>query len=227
CVDDGSTDATPRILAEAASEHPDWLRLLPLRANGGKGAAVAAGFASARGEFLLFLDSDLAYAPDQTLKVLAALEDGADVAIACRVLDESRFVMSPNFFRYLYTRHLMGRFFNLLVRSLVVPGLLDTQAGLKGFRRPAAQRLFKLRTLDRFSFDVEILFIAQRLGLRISQVPVEFRYFHEDSTVRFVRDTVAMLADLARIRMNGARGRYEAPVEPVSASTGIGVRAGS
>ena len=136
------------------------------------------------------------------------LDGGADVAIACRVLPESRYLMSPSFFHYLYTRHLMSRLFNRVVRVALLPGILDTQAGLKAFTARAAQLIFPRLTVAGFGFDVELLYIARKHRLRVRQTAVQYRYDDEPSTVRFAGDAAAMVRDLARIRWNDWRGRY-------------------
>lgn len=210
-IDDGSRDSTRRRAEEAAVSLPG-ASVMGVKKNQGKGACIADAFATARGKYLIFLDADLAYPPEEIGKILRSLQGGVDVAIACRVLPESRFVMSPTFFHYLYTRHAMGRFFNLIVRATMVRGILDTQAGLKGFTREAAAEIFPRQTLTRFSFDVENLYVARKLGLRIAQVGVNFVYFEEASTVRFMRDTINMIKDLVRIRLNDVRGVYDRPV---------------
>lgn len=210
-IDDGSRDATRQRAQEAAATLPG-VSVMGGAKNRGKGACIADAFATARGKYLIFLDADLAYPTEEIGKILRRLEAGADVAIACRVLPESRFVMSPTFFHYLYTRHQMGRIFNLIVRATMIRGILDTQAGLKGFTRDAAAQIFPRQTLTRFSFDVENLYVARKLGLRIAQVGVNFVYFEEASTVRFLRDTINMIKDLARIRLNDLRGVYDRPV---------------
>ena len=224
-VDDGSTDATPAILrevtgGEAGAVPIDWLRReVPIRwlrneRNQGKGYSVRRGMLAAEGRNRVFMDADLTYPIECTRRVLEALERGADVAIADRMHPDSRYIVAPGFFRYLYTRHLMGRFFNLLVRTFVVPGIRDTQAGLKGFRREAVLDLFPRGNLPRFSFDVELLYVAQRRGKRIEPVPITFAYRKEPSTVRFLRDTVQMLIDMARVRLRGIRGAYDRPLTP-------------
>lgn len=209
-VDDGSTDDTYRLACESAEGVPGVTVLRGIR-NRGKGARIGATFHGAMGRYLAFTDVDGAYPVEELGKLVEELRRGADVAIACRVLPESRYLISPAFFRYLYTRHLMGRFFNLLTRILLVPGIWDTQAGMKAFRRDAAARLFSRQTLHRFSFDVEILFLARQFRLQIAQVPVDFGYFREPTTVRFVRDSVSMMLDLLRIRRNHLLGRYRKP----------------
>jgi hypothetical protein len=163
---------------------------------------------AAVGKFRVFTDADLAYPSSEVSKILADLEGGADVAIACRVLAESRYLMSPTFFSYLYTRHVMSRIFNAMVRLTLIPRVLDTQAGLKGFTAHAAEIVFPRITIPRFGFDVEALFIARKHELSLAQTPVYFRYDEEPTTVRFAEDVIRMMRDLVHIRRNDRRGRY-------------------
>ena len=206
-VDDCSERSTQRI-AIAFAENNDSTVVLRNETNRGKGHAVARGMLHASGDYRIFVDSDLAYPSCQINKLLLALEAGSDLAIACRVLPESRYVMSPTFFHYLYTRHLMSRLFNLLSQQILLPGILDTQAGLKGFTARAAEIVFSRQTLCGFGFDLECLFIARLHGLKIEQVPVDFYYSDEPSTISFARHGARMLMDLLRVRLNGARGIY-------------------
>lgn len=206
-VDDSSDDDTPGVVDEVRAD-ADNFRVLRNDRNRGKGYSVARGMLASRGLYRIFTDADLAYPPEEVNKIVADLDAGADVAIACRVLPESRYLMSPTFFSYLYTRHVMSRVFNAAVRWTLVPGVLDTQAGLKGFTAAAAETIFPRITIARFGFDVEALHIARRHGLRIKQTAVHFRYDSEPTTVRFAHDMVDMAADLARIRLNDLRGRY-------------------
>lgn len=185
------------------------VRVIRNNDNRGKGYSVKRGMLGATGAVRVFADADLAYPPEDIDAIVDALEKGSDIAVACRVLPGSRYVMSPTFFPYLFTRHLMSRAYNALVRRLLVTAILDTQAGLKGFTREAAELIFPRLTIHRFGFDVECLYIAQRHGQRLVQVPVTFRYDDEPSTVRFARDGTRMLTDLFRIMVNARRGRYD------------------
>lgn len=206
-VDDCSNAETRKILEDFASEMAE-VRLIRNEENRGKGHSVTRGMRAAVGKYRVFTDADLAYPASEVGKILAALESGADVAIACRVLAESRYLMSPTFFSYLYTRHVMSRLFNAMVRWTLIPRVLDTQAGLKGFTAHAAEIVFPRVTIPGFGFDVEALFIAKKHNLSLTQTAVFFRYDEEPTTVRFAEDALTMIRDLVRVRRNDRRGRY-------------------
>ena len=206
-IDDCSDPSTAQVLADW-QRHDPAMRVVRNERNSGKGFSVARGMAIARGRYRVFLDADLAYPVTEISKILAELEGGADVAIACRTDSRSRYLMSPAYFHYLYTRHLMSRFFNVLVRMTLLPGIADTQAGLKGFTARASAEIFPNLSIDRFGFDLECLFIAKRRAMIIAQAPVEFHYNNEPSTVHFVRDVCSMLRDIAVVRWRGWRRRY-------------------
>jgi dolichyl-phosphate beta-glucosyltransferase len=101
----------------------------------------------------------------------------------------------------------MGRVFNRVVQALAVPGIEDTQCGFKAFRADAAKAIFTRQRLDGFGFDVEVLYLARRLGYPIRVVPLRWEH-KENSRVAPLRDTLAMLTDVLRVRLNGWRGRY-------------------
>ena len=207
-VDDHSAPETATLLRCFANATPN-VRLLRNERNSGKGFTVARGLLAARGRHRVFTDADLAYPATQVGRIVSRLEAGADVAVACRVLPESRYLMSPTFFSYLYTRHVMSRIFNALVRATLVPGILDTQAGLKGFTDEAVESIFPRLATAGFGFDVEVLRLARRSGFTIAQTPVDFRYDDEPTTVHFVRDALLMIRDLASIRWKDWRGDYD------------------
>jgi dolichyl-phosphate beta-glucosyltransferase len=204
-VDDGSADGSAPLLSELAAANRS-LRLVRNGANRGKGHAVRAGVLQSSGERVIFTDADLAYPLSEIEKIVRALDAGADLAIADRTSPQSLYHMSPAFFSYLYTRHVLSRVFNLMVRGWLGLTVRDCQAGLKGFRRAAADIIFQ--RLEGFAFDVELLYIARRFNLEVRQIPVEFRYFSEPSTVDFLRDSLGAMRDLARVRLNAIRGRY-------------------
>jgi glycosyltransferase involved in cell wall biosynthesis len=197
-VDDGSSDRTAE-LVEALATQDRRLRLLR-EPHRGKGAAVKAGALAALGAVVLFCDADLCH-PVEDLTRLPGHLKGADVAIASREGRGAQRFDEPGY------RHLMGRCFNLLVRLVAVPGIQDTQCGLKCFTRLAAAELFPRQTIDGFGFDVEILYLARRRGYRIVEVPITWRSIPA-SRVDPIRDTLRMVADVVRVRWNDLRGCY-------------------
>lgn len=222
-VNDGSRDATAAILERMKRElsgGPTPLRVLTNPVNRGKGYSVRRGLLEASGELRVFTDADLTYTMGSLVGIVDALIGGADIAVGCRVHERSEYVVAPSFFRYIYTRHNAGRVFNALVRAALVRDLRDTQAGLKGFRADVVRDLFPRLEKDRFSFDVELLFLAQKEGYRIVEVPVTYLYRKEPSTVSFVKDTVDMCVDLASIRWAWTRGRYDRAVEAPRSAAG-------
>lgn len=222
-VNDGSTDRTSQQLAQATVGAPIEVQVIDNVRNRGKGAAVCRGMRSARGARRVFLDADLPYPPTEIARVCAALADGADVAVACRVHRGSRFLVSPSSFRYQYTRHVAGRLFNWLVRLILLPHIRDSQAGLKGFAGGAADQLFTHDLPSGFSFDLALLRRAQQLGLRIDEVPVFYCYVGHASTLHFVTDGLAMLWDLVQIRMRSTNHQvppHDAPEKDASAPRG-------
>ena len=212
-VDDCSSEVETQLILEDFARQRDYARVLRNANNRGKGFSVTRGMLAARGRYRVFTDVDLAYPLDQVNRIVDELVNGADVAIACRVLPESRYLMSPSFFHYLYTRHLMSRAFNRMVQTFLLPGILDTQAGLKGFTAEAAQLCFSRTTIPGFGFDIECLYVAQQHGLAIKQTAVSFRYDDEPTTVRFARDSSRMLRDIWQVRTNAWRGQYAAASE--------------
>jgi len=209
-ANDGSGPETTRLLQDFATVSGANVSLLNLP-HRGKGAAITAAMQSARGAYRIFIDADLAYSASEIERLLRELEEGADIVVASRVHPDSRYVMSPRFIRYIYTRHLMSRVLNAAVRALLLPGLLDTQAGLKGFTASAARVIFPRMTIPGFGFDLECLYIARANGLRTTQIPVVFRYDQEVSSFRFLRDGVTILTDILRVRSKGWMGAYTVP----------------
>lgn len=137
---------------------------------------------------------DLSSPMKEADKLLEELEKGADVAIGSRAKRQKGVEVQQSLRRYV-----SGRIFNLFVQSLVLPGIQDSQCGFKCFTRDAAHKLFSAQKLDGFSFDVEVLFLARKLGLRIVEVPVMWSQ-GVDSKVSLLRDSTRMLGDLVRIK---------------------------
>jgi dolichyl-phosphate beta-glucosyltransferase len=197
-VDDGSTDAT----VEVAAGFPG-VRILRVSPNRGKGHAVRYGALEAAGEFVLFTDADLSAPIEEADLLFAALESsGADAAIGSRALRRELIgVRQP------LLRDYSGRCYNLLVQLFTGLRLHDTQCGFKLFRMDRTRRAFELQRVEGFGFDPELLFLIERIGGKIVEVPV--RWNHDPaSTVRFPRDPIRMFADLISLRMRAIGKKY-------------------
>lgn len=193
-VDDGSTDSTKQIV-EKFAETNTRVRLLHHKPNRGKGYAVRSGVLAATGDYVLISDADLATPIEELDGFWSHISDGADIVIASRPLKESKLVQRQPLYR-----ELAGRAFNHVVQLIAVRGIHDTQCGFKLFGRHYAHEIFSRCTLDGFSFDIEALYLAQRLGCRIAEVPVHW-YHRPGSKVKLLKDGMHMMADLVRIRL--------------------------
>jgi dolichyl-phosphate beta-glucosyltransferase len=202
-VDDGSTDATAKVVELSRAEFPE-LRLLSNGRNRGKGFSVRHGMLEACGEIAMFTDADLSAPMEEADKLLAALRDGTyDVAIGSRAVDRSLIEVRQSAFR-----ERAGIFFNQIVRRITGLPFQDTQCGFKAFHREKARVIFEQQRTEGFGFDPEILFLAQRRGLRVAEVPV--RWAHDPATkVRMFTDSLRMFLDLVAIRWHDLMGRYD------------------
>ena len=201
-VIDGSQDRTIDVVRKFAETAPN-LVVLNDGYNRGKGFAVRRGMLEARGEFLLFSDADLSTPIAEVERLLMQLMLGYDVAIASRALPDADIrVRQP------WWRQFMGRTFNRFVQGLVLPGICDSQCGFKCFSRAVAQQVFSRQRIDRFGFDVEVLWIVRKLGYRIVEVPVT--WINDPlSKVHPIRDSFWMLVDLFRIWHRIRGGSYD------------------
>ncbi|MBF8266810.1 MAG: hypothetical protein HW388_318 [Dehalococcoidia bacterium] len=200
-ADDGSLDETASLVEAAARENPG-IRLLRLN-HGGKGWAVKSGMLEARGQYRFLADADLSMPIEHLERFLPPHLTDFDIAIGSREAPGARRFHEP------MRRHLLGRVFNGMVRMLAVRGISDTQCGFKGFTAQAAETLFPLQRSHGFGFDVEVLFLARKLGMRVVEVPIDWHY-HGGSKVRPWRDGLLMSRDLLSVRWNDLRGRYSA-----------------
>ncbi|MDH7600809.1 MAG: glycosyltransferase family 2 protein [Armatimonadota bacterium] len=192
-VNDGSTDKTHELMLEAAA-NLDSLRIISYQPNHGKGYAVRQGVFASRGEYVGFSDADLSAPIDELPKLFAAMEKGYDVAVGSRAVKGAQIETHQPLYR-----ELGGKALNLVIRLLAVPGIHDTQCGFKLFRGDVARRIFSLCFVDGWSFDVEVLYLARRLGYKVAEIPV--RWSHAaDSKIRPFRAGLQLLWDIVRIR---------------------------
>jgi glycosyltransferase involved in cell wall biosynthesis len=199
-VENGSRDRTLEIAQAFARSNPA-LKVMHNDARG-KGLAVQRGMLEAQGEYRFMCDADFSMPVSEINNFLPPVLDHYDIAIASREAPGAVRYNEPPY------RHFVGRGYNLLIRLLALPGLQDTQCGFKCFRGEAAEKLFRRQTLTGLSFDVEILYIARRLGLRSIEVPIPW-YYDADTRVNVLKDSLRMGVDLLTIRWNGWRGVYE------------------
>jgi len=209
-VDDGSRDGTAALVEEAMADFPG-LRLLR-EPHRGKGHAVRQGMLAAKGRYVMFCDADFSMPVEEVPRFPEALQGPHSIAIGSREVKGARRIGEPRH------RHLMGRVFNLIVRVLAVPGLQDTQCGFKCFTWEAAQRIFRAQVIDGFGFDVEVLYLARKMGLGITEVPISW-YYSPSSRVDPIRDTIRMVSDVLQVRSNDRHGLYDAAVRRDGAAT--------
>ncbi len=198
-ADDGSTDETVELLQGLGLAN---LKVLVAQQNGGKGSAVRRGMFAAEGDVLLFADADQSTPIEQFADLLSAIESGHDVAIGSRAAEGAE-VTNKSLVRKIFSKGL-----NLLVRYGFGVPFADTQCGFKMFTAEAAEMLFTHQIVDQFSFDLEILYLAQnRFDLTVAEVPVEW-IDAPGSTVDATKVAVEFLRDMAHIKWNDLRGRY-------------------
>jgi glycosyltransferase involved in cell wall biosynthesis len=210
-VDDGSTDDT---VAAARAQLADAKQLrtsvISYQSNLGKGRAVRLGLLASRGEVAVFTDADLSTPITETPKLVDPILGGeCDLAFGSRALDRSLIgVHQP------WRREQGGRVFNLAVRLATGLPFWDTQCGFKAFRMSACRPIVEGATIDRFGFDVELLYVAHRAGLRLKEIPVRWDHA-EGSKVNVASDSIKMLSEVGRIRQQARRGVYDRAIKGV------------
>jgi len=210
-VNDGSRDNTAEIVRSFAAKDP-ILRLIENPGNRGKGYSVRNGMLHARGQVLIFSDADLSSPIEEAPKLLAALDQGADIAIGSRWLRaETQTQRQP------LHRQLFGRIFNVLLRLTLGLPFKDTQCGFKAFKQPAARVIFPLQKIERWGFDPEILFLARKFGLKVQEVPVAWGH-SGGARINPLIDGSRMFQEMLRVRWNGLTGKYDA-ADPVPSAT--------
>ena len=198
-AENGSMDATLELARSFAVLNPE-VSVLHIE-KAGKGRAVQAGMLAARGQYRFICDVDLSMPIGEIPRFLPPQIEGMDIVIASREAPGSKRYNEP------YYRHFIGRIFNNLVRWMILPRLQDTQCGFKCFTADAVEKLFPLVTIPGWTFDVEVLAVAFKMGYRITEIPIPW-YYHPHSKVRVVRDSVHMAVDLLKIRRKLRRGDY-------------------
>ena len=201
-VDDGGKDCATAVGAVAPGSGGS-VRVITLEENRGKGAAVAEGMLAASGAVRVFTDIDLPYGTSPILLVEALIRTrGFHMVIGDRTFPQSRYETELSF-----GRRLASSVFSTITATLVTGGFFDTQCGLKGLRGDVAEALFSLQRVERFAFDVELIYLALKYGLEIKRIPVVLEA-NMTSSVRLGRDAVRTFIDVGRIKYNQVRGNY-------------------
>lgn len=198
-ADDGSSDATASIATESA-ERLSSVRVISLP-HRGKGAAVRSGMLATDAEWRFLCDADLSMEPEQLeLFLPGGSPPFEEIVIGSREVPGARRIGEPA------NRHVKGRAFTMAVWLLAFRGIEDTQCGFKLFRGDVADQIFRRQRLDGFGFDVEVLFMARKMGLTIREQAIDW-YYRDGSSMTLIKGLGGFL-DIARVRLNWAIGRY-------------------
>lgn len=192
-VDDGSKDNTVNIVKDFSNKNP-CIKLHQNPGNQGKGAAVKRGMLNALGKYRLFSDADLSAPIVELERLLKWALQGYDVVIGSRNIPDPDVKIEA-----LLKRKIIGRIFNLIVQILILPKFHDTQCGFKLFSAESAMKIFSLQKLSGFSFDVEILYLAEKLNYKIKEVPVNWHHVPA-SKVSIIKDSIRMFNDIINIK---------------------------
>jgi dolichyl-phosphate beta-glucosyltransferase len=210
-VDDGSADNTATLARQMlAGNDPLRTSVISYKSNLGKGRAVRLGMLAARGDVALFSDADLSTPITEAPKLFDPIVNNeCDVAFGSRALDRSLIGVHQS-----WRREQGGRVFNLAVRLATGMPFWDTQCGFKAFKMSAFRPLVQAATVDRFGFDVELLYLGYRAGLRLREVPVRWDH-NEGSKISLFSDSFKMLGEVGMIRQQARRGVYDAAIRAV------------
>ena len=204
-VENGSSDSTLAVAEAFANTHP-YVHAMQVEARG-KGLAVKAGLLAADGDYRFICDADLSMPIEELPKFLPPQSDGFDINIGTREGPLAKRVNEPEY------RHLIGRINNLIIKLTILRGFEDTQCGFKMFNRTSAEDLFSVQQMAGIGFDIELLFIAQKRGYKIREVPITW-YFGSDSRVKLIDDSLGLLREIWQIQRNWRQGRYARTAKP-------------
>ncbi len=200
-VDDGSNDKTLKKIKELKPKL--YFEVISYKPNRGKGYAIKQGVANARADYLLFCDVDMSTPLNEFNKFLPFIRKKIPVIIGTRKAAGAKIIK-----RQPYLRQKMGEVFTMLSNILLRSSVSDFTCGFKCFSRRAAEKIFSLSTINRWSYDSEILFLANKLGFKIIEVPVVWKN-DSRTKVNLTKDIIQSFTDLLRIRLNDRLGHYD------------------
>jgi len=207
-IDDGSQDKTVQLIKGFIKDRKNWQ--LIENPHQGKAETIKTGVYQAKGRYILFTDFDQATPLAEVEKLLPFLKRGFDIVVGSREVKGAKREEEP------FYRHLMGKVFNLIVQLIALPGVHDTQCGFKLFKAKIIKDLFSRLKIEHKetkraftgAFDVEILFLAQKKGYKIAEVPVSWKHF-QTTRINPIKDSLRMFVDVLRVRFYDLLGRYE------------------
>ncbi len=192
-ADDGSTDETVNLVKNLQQNMPN-IRIVCCETNKGKGQAVRVGMLAAEGQIRLFSDADGSTPIDELEKILAPIINGqAKISIGSRYLSESEITKSQPFYRRVWSR-----FANQIVQKMLLPGIVDPNCGFKAFEAETTHRIFSQCTVNEWSFDLEVLGLARKLGISVAEVPV--KWIHDEASKGKIRHLPQEIRNLFEIR---------------------------
>ena len=216
-VNDGSRDNTAEIVTRYAEKNAA-LRLIENPGNRGKGFSVRNGMLNARGDVRLFSDADLSAPIAESTKLFEQIQAGADVALGSRWVRPELQTQKQSLHRQVF-----GRVFNLALRLVLGLRFKDTQCGFKAFTRRAAEDLFPVQKIERWAFDPELIFLAEKKGLTVVEVPVQWAH-ESGGSIHPVRGVIRMLLEVLKVRWYWMTGKYAGPQHLTSRSSESGAR---
>jgi dolichyl-phosphate beta-glucosyltransferase len=213
-VDDGSSDKTVEVVGrfKKMATPEQTLKILKHTVNKGKGAAVKTGALTAKGNIVLYMDADNATPLSEYEKFKPAFKNNVDVIVGSRAIDRKQVKVHQPLYR-----EIIGRIGNIIIQLLVVPGISDTQCGFKAFTHNAAKTIFPLQTIERFGFDVELLYIARKRRFSMLETSVIWRD-DPNTRVNALRDSIRTFTELFIIRWNDLKGLYRSRESDTSGS---------
>lgn len=201
-VDDGSRDNTIKIAKETAEELNSNIIILKNDVNYGKGYSLKKGIMSAKGEIILFFDADLSTPLKALNEMLPFFDQGYDIVMSSRHLPDSEILV-----RQSRIREFAGKIFYKIIFSFFLKDITDTNCGFKAYQRAIGQKLYSLLTINRWGFDAEIIYLAQKLGCKIKEIPVSWSN-KVNSKVKIVSAILGTIKELVQIKINDWKGRY-------------------
>ena len=202
CVNDGSKDKTKTIVNKFKKTYPE-IQLFNLKHNKGKGCALRYGVKQAQAELIFFTDIDLSADIAMILNLVEHIEKDAEIAIASRRLPKSNIALHQNFMR-----ESLGKAYTQISKKLLGLPYVDITCGLKGGKNKAMKKIFSRMQIDRWSFDSELLFIARKHGMKVTEQPVTW-INNNQSKVNLLLDSYRSLKEILQIRLNDVRGKYD------------------